>query len=80
MTHNPQLLRDDAPILALLSLRENPLLATASQEELLAVVKKARERVEKPIRVKILPSGPAVKKPKTTKPPSQATINLALQD
>jgi hypothetical protein len=69
-----ELLRDDAPLLALLSVRENPLLLSATQQELNALVMKCRMTAATPAKQKSLlaeAGGSAPKKKKTSTSPQR---------
>lgn len=69
-----ELLRDDAPLLALLSVRENPLLLTATPQELNALVMKCRMTAATPSKQKSLladAAGTGPKKRKTTVSPQR---------
>lgn len=62
-----ELLRDDAPILALISLRENPNLATATPQELNAIVLKCRMIAATPSKQKSMLDAAAGATPKKRK-------------
>lgn len=76
-----ELMRDDAPLMALLSVRENPLLASATPEQLNALVLKLRMVAMTPAKQRSLlteASGAAPKKRKPSAPSAQKLAQMKL--
>lgn len=71
-----ELLRDDAPLVALLSLRENPLLYQASDAQLQAIVMKCRMVAATPSRIKSLVSSGNPKTKRSNLPSAQKLAQM----
>jgi len=71
-----ELLRDDAPLVALLSLRENPLLHQASDAQLQAIVMKCRMVAATPSKIKSLVSSGNPKTKRSAVPSAQRLAQM----